>query len=56
MQSDYHKGPTMKTYIVYVNGNEVGYIKAGNHNSAELKAFKKYKGDCRTISVCYTEL
>jgi hypothetical protein len=46
----------MKTYIVYVNGVEVGYIKAGSHNAAEKKAFKKYKGDCRTISVAYTEL
>jgi len=46
----------MKTYIVYVNGNEVGYIKAGNQNSAEQKAFKKYKGDYRNISVCYTEI
>jgi hypothetical protein len=46
----------MKTYIVYVNGNEVGYIKAANHNAAEKKAFKKYNGDCRNIQVVYTEL
>jgi hypothetical protein len=46
----------MKTFIVYVKGIEVGYIKAANHNSAEQKAYKKYKGDCRTVSVAYTEL
>jgi hypothetical protein len=46
----------MKTYIVYVKGVEVGYIKANSHNDAEKKAFKKYNGDCRTISVVYTEL
>jgi hypothetical protein len=46
----------MKTYIVYVKGIEVGYIKGRNHNNAEQKAFKKYKGDCRTVSVAYTEL
>jgi len=46
----------MKTFIVYLKGVEVGYIKAANHNAAEKKAFQKYKGDCRTISVAYTEL
>ena len=46
----------MKTFIVYYNGVEVGYIKATNHNQAEQKAYKRYKGDCRTVSVCYTEL
>ena len=46
----------MKTFIVYVKGIEVGYLKAKNHNDAEKKAFKKYKGDCRTICVAYTEL
>jgi hypothetical protein len=45
----------MKTYIVYVNGNEVGYIKAGNHNSAEKKAIKKYSPQGQ-VSVVYTEL
>ena len=46
----------MKTFIVYLKGIEVGYLKAKNHNDAEKKAFKKYKGDCRTVSVAYTEL
>lgn len=44
----------MKTYIVYVNGIEVGYIKAGSHNAAEKKAQKKYPG--QNVSVVYTEL
>jgi hypothetical protein len=48
----------MKTYIVYANGNEVGYIKAGSHNAAEKKAIKKYGRDYpnQGISVAYTEL
>jgi hypothetical protein len=46
----------VKTYIVYVLGREVGYIKAYSHNHAELKAYKKYKGDPLTVSVSYTEL
>lgn len=46
----------MKTFIVYVKGIEVGYIKAANHNAAEKKAYKKYNGDCRTVSVAYTEI
>jgi len=33
----------MKTYIVYLNGVEVGYIKAANHIQAEKKAWKKHK-------------
>ena len=44
----------MKTYIVYVDGDEVGYIKAASHNAAEKKAQAKYPG--RNVSVCYTEL
>lgn len=44
----------MKTYIVYLDGIESGYIKAGSHNAAERKAQKKYPG--RNVSVCYTEL
>ena len=44
----------MKTFIVYVDGTEVGYIKAGGHNAAEKKAQKKYPG--RNVSVAYTEL
>jgi len=44
----------MKTYIVYVDGIEVGYIKAANHNAAEKKAQKKYPN--RQVSVVYTEI
>jgi len=44
----------MKTYIVYVDGIEVGYIRAGGHNAAEKKAQKKYPN--RNVSVAYTEL
>ena len=44
----------MKTYIVYVNGVEVGYIKAGSHNAAEKKAMKKHHG--KNVDVSYTEL
>jgi hypothetical protein len=58
----------MKTYIVYVNGIEVGYIKAGSHNSAEKKAKEKYGqappdgffrvmcNDVPHVSVAYTEI
>lgn len=44
----------MKTYIVYVNGVEVGYVKAGSHNAAEKKAQKKHPG--KNVTVCYTEV
>ena len=44
----------MKTYIVYVNGIEVGYIKASSHNAAEKKMMKKYKSD--SVIVVYTEI
>ena len=44
----------MKTYIVYVDGVEVGHIKAGSHNAAEKKAQKKYPN--KNVSVCYTEI
>jgi hypothetical protein len=44
----------MKTYIVYVDGIEKGYIKAGSHNSAERKALRKYPG--HNVAVVYTEL
>ena len=47
----------MKVYIVYVNGLEVGYIKAANHNAAEKKAQKKYNDvPPQNVSVIYTEL
>jgi hypothetical protein len=44
----------MKTYIVYSRtGEEIAYIKAGSHNSAERKAISRYgKG----VSVAYTEM
>jgi len=44
----------MKTYIVYVDGVELGYIKAGSHNAAEAKAQKRHPG--RQVMVAYTEL
>ena len=44
----------MKTYIVYVNGEEVGHIKAASHNAAEKKAQKKYPD--KQVSVAYTEI
>ena len=46
----------MKTYIVYVDGIEVDYIKAASHNSAEKKAQKKYGQNGESVSVCYTEI
>lgn len=49
----------MKTYIVFVDGVEVGYIKAGSHNAAEAKAQRKYHcphGEAWHVSVAYTEL
>lgn len=47
----------MKTYIVYINGIENGYIKAANHNAAEKKAQKKHSTvKPQNISVSYTEL
>lgn len=47
----------MKTYIVYVNGKERGYIKAPNLNKAEVKARAKYKEvKPENVSVAYTEL
>jgi len=55
----------MKTYIVYYNGVEVGYIKAGSHNAAEKKAKKKAERTLAMsitpmvpphVSVAYTEL
>jgi len=44
----------MKVYIVYVDGNEAGTIRAASHNAAEKKAQKKYPG--KHVSVEYTEL
>lgn len=47
----------MKTYIVYVDGEELPptkWIKAGSHNAAEKKAQTKYPG--KQVSVAYTEV
>lgn len=45
----------MKTYIVYVDGNEVKpYIKAASHNAAEKKAKAQYPG--KQVSVAGTEV
>lgn len=45
----------MKTYIVYVDGAERGYIKAASHNAAERKTKKKYCGHAN-IMVVFTEI
>lgn len=47
----------MKTYIVYVDGEELPrdkWVKAGSHNAAEKKAQAKYPG--KQVSVAYTEV
>jgi hypothetical protein len=44
----------VKTYIVYVNGEEKRTIKAGSHNAAEKKAQTKYPG--QQVMVAYTEV
>jgi len=44
----------MKTYILYIDGEEKGYIKAGSHNAAEKKAKKKYPNN--NVMVVYTEI
>jgi hypothetical protein len=47
----------MKVYIVYVKGEEVGKIKAKDHNAAEKKARAKYPNlDPFQVSVEYTEI
>ena len=50
----------MKTYIVYLKGEEVGMIKAASHNAAERKAYAKFKDRVENprleISVAYTEI
>jgi hypothetical protein len=48
------KDKIMKTYLVFVDGVQVGMIKASGHNAAEKKAQKKYPG--KNVSVEYTEL
>jgi hypothetical protein len=44
----------MKTFIVYVDGDEACLIKASGHNAAEKQAKKKFPG--RSVSVEYTEV
>lgn len=44
----------MKTYIVYVDGEEKGTIRAKGHNAAEKKAQAMYPG--KQVSVAYTEI
>jgi hypothetical protein len=49
----------MKTYIVYLDGREVGMIKASSHNAAEKKAKARYANHVligRDVSVAYTEV
>ena len=47
----------MRVYIVYVDGNEKGMIKAASHNAAEKKAKKKYPGlEPWRVTVTYTEV
>ena len=45
----------MKTYIVYVDAEEKGMVKAGSHNAAEKKAKKMYP-NAAYVSVAYTEV
>ena len=40
--------------IIYVDGEEVGTLKAGSHNAAEKKAKAKYPG--KQVLVAYTEV
>ncbi len=44
----------MKSYIVYVDGQERGIIKAGSHNAAERKAQRLYPN--QNVAVAYTEI
>ena len=47
----------MKTYIIYLDGNELPrsqWIKAASHNAAEKKAKGKFPG--KQVSVAYTEV
>jgi hypothetical protein len=55
----------MKTYIVYVNGEEKTTIKASSHNAAEKKAQKLYPDPnpglrdwfrAWNVTVAYTEV
>jgi hypothetical protein len=42
----------MKTYIVYVNGIEAGYVKASSHNAAEKKAQKQHVSHDEVLNYC----
>ena len=44
----------MKTYIVYINGEEHTLIRAASHNDAERKAQKRFPHD--HVTVAYTEV
>lgn len=47
----------MKTYIVYIDGAQIEYIKAGSHNAAERKARKRWpEYEHARITVVYTEI
>jgi hypothetical protein len=47
----------MKTYIVYVNGNYSGMLKAVSHNAAEKKAYALHHTVPKlNVSVEYTEV
>ncbi len=57
----------MKTYLVYVNGEEKATIKASSHNAAEKKAQKMFPqpdqsndwlrgGSAWNVTVAYTEV
>ena len=48
------KRELMKVYIVFVEGEEKGKVKAASHNAAEKKAQKLYPG--KNVSVEYTEV
>ena len=47
----------MKTYIVYLYGEENGTVKAGSHNSAEKKARARHPlVPPAAVNVAYTEV
>jgi hypothetical protein len=46
----------MRVYIVYLDGIEVGRIRAKGHNAAERAASVRWGVDANRISVAYTEI
>jgi hypothetical protein len=44
----------VKVYLVFVDGIEVGKLRAKSHNAAEKKAAALYPG--RSVMVSYTEI